>query len=210
MISLLFTLSNENTSLTIADLWYGEDLEGHGQRKAQWNVFLLQEVVGRAYADMLEAVAKSVDHLNETHLQNYWNIWPNESKPVEPWRTLAKYVYKSIGDHKVFFSHCNDGTESEMEASHLSGSWVSLNEAVFLTSDITDRMKKSLLAHKIPLVTVPSFIMDGLREAELNPRCFSPALLRKVLQKNHTVLKGLYLQDRELAADLLEYQFISN
>jgi hypothetical protein len=65
------------------DIWYGDDMDGEGRLRSQWNKALLEDIVPPCYARLLLAATQE---LGPGAL--YYGLWPR-SVPPPPWKAVV-------------------------------------------------------------------------------------------------------------------------
>lgn len=84
-------------SLNRRDVWHGEDLSGEGKKKVDWNNRLKQDVVGSAYAALIEQTAVSIAKTNQLeYLIQFYEQWPNIKSTNSYWNDLSESVYSYL------------------------------------------------------------------------------------------------------------------
>ena len=153
-------------------------MSGTGATKYLWNMTLLQDVISRAYVEVLK-FGRSLVMKNKLSLSNYYhNIWPYKMPGNEPFQLLMQCVLNTCRNHKLLYSKQN------------SGMWVRWNQAIVYSNDINsnnssddqkdssnnesnnkdDKMTDILLEIGLPIVELPNNQLKVLVEnAEPSP-----------------------------------------
>ncbi|KAI5066266.1 hypothetical protein GOP47_0018890 [Adiantum capillus-veneris] len=162
------------------DIWHGTDMEGMGKIRADWNTFLLHDVVTSAYHHLL-SVAPEDYRLNYT-------LWPSGSF-VEPWKSMVDVLFDSISKYPILHSGI-DG-----------GQWLSLSQAVLHDEGMPNGEKQvaALIALRLPLVRIPEKLFERI-STHCDAKLVCPSLLRQHLKRN-----GVSHIEWDSGLDFLEY-----
>lgn len=112
-------------SLNRRDVWHGEDLSGEGKKKVDWNNRLKQDVVGSAYAALIEQTAASIAKTNQLeYLIQFYEQWPNIKSTNSYWNDLSESVYSylitnqakvSSNNRSIFANKISEGFVQSLE-----------------------------------------------------------------------------------------------
>src|SRR5690554_6397928 len=105
-------------------------MEGVGQKKGNWNKFLLDDVIAPSYADLLQSLAQSI---TPTQVSQFYALWPTPEYLIEPWASMAKTLYSHLHDNPILF------TEAK------GGKWISPKDSFFISSEVPTQVKERLI-----------------------------------------------------------------
>jgi len=86
------------------DLWWGSDMMGDGQVRADWNKALLQDIAAPCYGRLIEQCIRSGYVTPET----YEFLLPRTHDIAEPWKWLARCFFQYMNDRPILYSHCSN------------------------------------------------------------------------------------------------------
>ncbi|CAM9895808.1 unnamed protein product, partial [Ectocarpus sp. 8 AP-2014] len=158
------------------DIWFGEDMQGEGKRRSEWNNLLLRDVIAPIYAALV-ARARDVMQAGPQHQA----LLPAAETP-KPWDTVVAATYSNLKNVPVLFSRSATGGK---------GRWIPPGQAVVVEEveedggggseervEYTKRLTKILLWDRLPVVRLPA----SLKKTMLHYKCLAadatPAFLR--------------------------------
>eukprot|EP01083_Nonionella_stella_P165464 550499_1 len=157
------------------NLWWstGDDMasSGSGSVRYQWNATLLEEVISRAYVEVI----KHAKILCGSDLNAYYKLWPFQMSGNEgdPFHIVTKTVLQTIADeqHKLLYSTQN------------GGQWLRFRDAV-ISTDECHTLNVILLQIGLPIVVLPNDQRKALEDANVLPCILSPGYVRKWIQEH--------------------------
>ncbi|CAN0322269.1 unnamed protein product, partial [Ectocarpus sp. 12 AP-2014] len=158
------------------DIWFGEDMQGEGKRRSEWNNLLLRDVIAPIYAALV-ARARDVMQAGPQHQA----LLPAAETP-KPWDIVVAATYSNLKNVPVLFSRSATGGK---------GRWIPPGQAVVVEEveedggggseervEYTKRLTKILLWDRLPVVRLPA----SLKKTMLHYKCLAadatPAFLR--------------------------------
>ncbi|KAK7495374.1 hypothetical protein BaRGS_00013313 [Batillaria attramentaria] len=157
----------------------------------QWNLFLVEVLLPRAYARLLENIVQ----MRSVSAQWFYSIWPDISRADARWRLLAENVYRKLATKSCFFTEA-DG-----------GKYIRLNQAVLsrFPSEVPLDVAKTIVnvckKNSVNLVELPAHVEKDLdlQGFLAHVRCVNPNDVCRLL---HNCLHDL---NREERLNVLEY-----
>eukprot|EP01018_Ginkgo_biloba_P011710 Gb_03748 [translate_table: standard] len=158
-----------------------------GKLRSDWNVSLLEDVVAPAFSELLIKASKLLGP-NEL----FYSLWPCGTFE-EPWETLVKQIYRSLGELPILYSNIE------------GGKWIRPVEAFLHDEEFssTKKLADALIHLGMPVVHLPKPLVDMLFSYSVTsqPKVVCPSSVRTTVRKfmNRTLL------EREYTLLLLEY-----
>ncbi|KAK7495448.1 hypothetical protein BaRGS_00013387 [Batillaria attramentaria] len=149
-----FALSSNRRHLEWPDRRRGREFF---ENTVQWNLFLVEVLLPRAYSGLLESIVLEVRISAET----FYSLWPDVSKVDDRWKVLAHQLYRGMAFKNVFFTDAKQGQ------------WIALNQAVLrrfppgVASHVAEAVVKVYRACDQNLVGLPEHVEDGLDQLDL-------------------------------------------
>lgn len=168
------------------DIWFGNDMAGGGKKRSDWNIYILENVVARAYGHLLEKVALEVgpDEL-------FFSLWPTRTG-LEPWASVIRSLYIFVANFglRVLFTKAR------------GGQWISAKQAIFpdFTFHKAHDLIEALSDAGLPLVTISPQVVDRFTEFCSMLHFLTPKLLRSLL-----IRRKREFRDRNAMIMTLEY-----
>ncbi|XP_078348598.1 sacsin-like [Oculina patagonica] len=137
-----------------------------------WNNCLLGEALPRAYVKMIMA-AINMRPFN-IPLEAIYKAWPDISSIDHKWKRLEKPLFKLLLTEKVIHTRAQ------------SGKWLTVNEAIFhrLPEDREkDLLLRVLLSANVPVVTVPSHVLNAIDVYGSCRKELTPYMVRHLLRQ---------------------------
>ena len=176
-----FGLTDDRRSLR----WPGPECQSNDA--AEWNVLLLKDVVGKAYANLVSSLAQS-GHAESERILN--NIWPEVGRMQRHWKELLVPFLRSLVSKPVFWTASKGGR------------WIALSQAIFdapqtyssqIKQEVKDVLITTLLDAGEPVVKLPEHAFGLLREhsdtLKYAMQVITPSYVHKVLTKEVKELK---------------------
>ncbi|KAI4370762.1 hypothetical protein MLD38_019073 [Melastoma candidum] len=164
------------------DIWFGNDMAGHGKKRSDWNMYLLTEVAAPAYGNLLEKLASFIGPCDL-----FFSFWPTTVN-VEPWISMVQNVYTSIVNCglRVLYTKAR------------SGHWIAANQAIFPDFDFhkSDELIEAVSGAGLPVLTVPKPISERFADTCHSLHFLTPRFLRTLLirrRRNFTDRNGALL-----------------
>ncbi|XP_031371785.1 sacsin isoform X1 [Punica granatum] len=149
------------------DIWFGNDMAGHGKRRSDWNIYLLEDVAAPAYGHLLEKLAVEIGPCDL-----YFSFWPT-NVISEPWASMVRKLYSLIADFGVRVLY----TKAR------GGQWISAKQAIFPDYNFPKscELGEALSAAGLPLVTASKPLVGKFLESCSSLHFLSPQYLRNLL-----------------------------
>lgn len=168
------------------DIWFGNDMAGHGKKRSDWNMYLLTEVAAPAYGHLLEKLASVTGPCDL-----FFSFWPTTVN-VEPWMSMVQNVYTSIVNcgFRVLYTKAR------------RGHWIAANQAIFPDFNFrkSDELFEAVSGAGLPVLTVPKLIVEKFAETCHSLHFLTPRFLRTLL-----IRRRRNFMDRNGALLALEY-----
>lgn len=168
------------------DIWFGNDMAGHGKIRSDWNIYLLKDIVAPAYGHLLEKLALEVGPCDL-----FFSIWPT-SVISGPWASMVQKLYTSIADigFRILYTKAR------------GGQWVSAKQAIFPDYSFhkASELVEALSDAGLPLVMASKALVENFLESCSSLHFLSPQFLRNLLIRRRWDIK-----DREGMVLVLEY-----
>ncbi|KAJ3178129.1 hypothetical protein HDU85_005654 [Gaertneriomyces sp. JEL0708] len=162
----------------------GDGMIGVSRGLVQWNQYLLDEVIAKAYAQLICAAANTQGELA-------WEHWPRASKVLDN-RDMLASVVRYLSSQDVCLRT-------------VDGRWTSITDAVFVRS-MTDAPEAAVATHlarfKVNIVDAPGDIVKALLKS-FNLTILTPSLFRRQLAGSASALMACNDADEQLK--LLKY-----
>ncbi|XP_070206314.1 sacsin-like [Littorina saxatilis] len=175
----------------------GEGEEGEpNDEAALWNSLLVREVLPRAYVTLLTELVNSAGtgaslFTSKTSPEQtvamtadvLYQLCPNHSKLTTHWQPLLAPFYRKLSTSRLFFTQLQGGY------------WVSLHEAVVMTSPTHDGLDEDTevavvevyAVCRVNLVRLPRHVLHGMNEVSATSvTCVSPQHLSDLMQADTT------------------------
>ncbi|XP_060582871.1 sacsin-like isoform X2 [Ruditapes philippinarum] len=206
-INGFFSLSQNRRHVRWPD--QGDMTMGQGDKKIEWNLELLTQVLPEAYEILLKELANlcqkesNPDYL----LKALYNAVPDLWVVNEHWRTLAEIVLELCNDKSIFYTK-QDG-----------GRWIQIRDAVFtksrqcaeqtnLTDEYMDTVFDLLILDKVNAVVVPDHVSESFKKKGCKVTYAKPAYLKSHMALTHNSnYKGLNLDKKQ---DLFEFVMLDS
>ncbi|KAK4746859.1 hypothetical protein SAY87_025896 [Trapa incisa] len=168
------------------DIWFGNDMAGHGKIRSDWNIYLLEDIVAPAYGHLLEKLALDIGPCDL-----FFSIWPT-TVTSGPWASMVRKFYTSTADigFRVLYTKAR------------GGQWISAKQAIFpdygfpKTSDLVE----ALSGAGLPLAMASKSLVENFLENCSSLHFLSPQFLRSLLIRRRWDFK-----DKERTLLVLEY-----
>ncbi|KAK7495449.1 hypothetical protein BaRGS_00013388 [Batillaria attramentaria] len=127
-------------------------LREHLESSVKWNLLLVEVLLPKAYARLLEWLPHGVP----VNPQQFYGFWPDMSTVTEHWRPLAERLYQDIANRRAFFTEAN------------GGQWIALSESILrqfpqeVPADIAETVAKVYKLNNQNLVELPRHVVSGL------------------------------------------------
>jgi hypothetical protein len=168
------------------DIWFGEDMAGEGRKRSEWNLYLMTDVIGPLYAQLLRAAALMVrTNPPSFELCNYYSLWP-EGPPhtQKPWLLVVREVMRLVTDFDVLWTDAAGGmwvrpSAAVIQIKSASSGGASAGAASDGSADAHAlALRKILVEERISLVDAPENLKQLLVQAR---ECFCVCSLRDPL-----------------------------
>eukprot|EP01084_Bolivina_argentea_P099989 179640_1 len=184
------------------DLWWGsaDDMTGNGSLRYFWNMCLLQDVICRAYVQVIN-YAKGLYIKNKITIDTFYNLWPYQipGNEGDPFEILTQEVLNVISNQYQFLYSKQNG-----------GKWLKCSQSVISSSN-ENKFMNTLLKIGLPIVEMPGYQLNVLQKAPRPPTNLSATYVRDWLRQKITsnnkiliIINGLNSNDQIL---LIEYLF---
>lgn len=168
------------------DIWFGNDMTGHGKIRSDWNIYLLEGIVAPAYGHLLEKLALEIGPCDL-----FFSIWPTTGTSG-PWASMMQKVYASIANigFRVLYTKAR------------GGQWISAKQAIFPDYNFpkASELVEALSDAGLPLAMASKFLVENFLESCSSLHFLSPQYLRNLLIRRRWNFK-----DREGMVLALEY-----
>jgi hypothetical protein len=152
MVNGFFELSSNRR-----DVWQaGSDMTGDGQKRAQWNILLMREIIGPSYVRLIKRIQASMGWGLE-----YQSFWPSLRDVPSPWNIVAEAFYEGSREENLLMYEGNPG------------SWIPTKSAILIPDE--PQLQSSLSANKALLV-------DFLRRSNVKVVDCLPTIRSSLLQ----------------------------
>ncbi|XP_042037175.1 sacsin isoform X1 [Salvia splendens] len=149
------------------DIWFGDDMVGDGKIRADWNMYLIEEVAAPAYGHLLETVA-----LEFGPSDLFFSFWP-KTGGFEPWTSLVQKLYQFVSENglRVLYTKAR------------GGQWISAKQAIFPDHNFekSQELAEALSDAGLPVADVPKEIVNKFMEICPSLHFLNPQLLRTLL-----------------------------
>jgi sacsin len=206
-INGFFSLSQNRRHVRWPD--QGDVTKGQGDKKIEWNLELLTQILPEAYVILLKELANlcqkegNPDYL----LKALYKAVPDILVVNEHWHTLAEMVLELCIDKSIFYTK-QDG-----------GRWIKIPDAVFTKTsqcvEQTDQTEKYmdtvfdlLILDKVNAVVVPDHVSDSFKNIGCKVTYAKPAYLKSHMSlTQHSNYKCLNLDKKQ---DLFEFVMLDS
>jgi sacsin len=164
------------------DIWRGDDTTGESKQRSDWNMSMLCDVIAPLYAELLKNSIKADASGSslEDHFKNFLALLPCP-QPDQPWDVLTRALFKHVSSESILWSAVGQGGRITMSSAYLLANDV--NE-YGLNDDGRARLERLLLAHGVPVVSVPKVIQTTLVDAGCVAAAISPSAVRTLYTGN--------------------------
>ena len=178
--------------------WPGLDCQN--DCTAEWNVMLLEEVGGQAYASMLlyltEKLAREPgDPSEKAHLA--YLSWPTIQDVQSHWKRLLKPMFAILSSEKVFWTSADGGKWLRHEDVYL--------DRITDSNEIKSAVLESLAQADEPVVTLPDHVMNIIDSMSWSTNSITPGYLRNLLKLKRKGSWDIQALPKKKKLCLLEY-----
>ncbi|XP_015762333.1 PREDICTED: sacsin-like [Acropora digitifera] len=178
--------------------WPGLDCQN--DCTAEWNVMLLEEVGGQAYASMLlnltEKLAREPgDPSEKAHLA--YLSWPTIQEVQSHWKRLLKPMFAILSSEKVFWTPADGGKWLRHEDVYL--------DRITDSNEIKSAVLESLAQADEPVVTLPDHVMNVIDSMSWSTDSITPGYLRNLLKLKRRGSWDIQALPKKKKLCLLEY-----
>ena len=157
-ISCNFAVINNRRGIWTAE----ESASTSGEAEVAWNIFLMENVIPKAYLGLLYAI-KKMHELDVLDMYDYYDLWPLPTDLVQknPWSRFVAKLYEELSSISCQLFYC----ESQ-------NGWKSMRESYFLQPNILNipepqKCIMDVLIHlKLPIVELPEKFRTNFRLAD--------------------------------------------
>ena len=177
--------------------WPGLDCQN--DCTAEWNVMLLEEVGGQAYASMLLYLIKKLakepgDPSEKAHLA--YLSWPTVQEVQSHWKRLLKPMFVILSSEKVFWTPAEGGKWLRPQDVYLDK---------MKPSEIKSAVLESLAQANEPVVTLPDHVMNAIDYMSCSPDYITPGYLRNLFKLKRKGSWDIEALPKKKKLCLLEY-----
>ncbi|KAL3718738.1 hypothetical protein ACJRO7_003791 [Eucalyptus globulus] len=149
------------------DIWFGNDMAGHGKKRSDWNLYLLKDVAAPAYGHLLEKLAVEIGPCDL-----FFSFWPTAVR-LEPWVSMVRELYASIANFGFRVLH----TKAR------GGQWIAAKQALFPDFKFHKayELAEALSDAGLPLVMISEPIVEKFAETCPSLHFLTPHFLRSLL-----------------------------
>lgn len=167
------------------DIWHGDDTSGDAKLRSNWNICIVQNVLGPLYAKLIKFVSTMSP---ETHMksqsnkQNVLRLLPCPLPQQEFWKNLGECVFALIQTNcPIVWSNIRGGSHLSLGDCILliNGGDDAFRPAGITSVENSDMLESILLAESIPVCVVSNVVATTLANTNYVKGIVSPSFVRK-------------------------------